>query len=94
MYAMLVHFVMHAGVGGNNEILYIGVWGDAVAAERNRDDAIQQAVKRFRKILKKYNLGKVPELSKSRYSASKTYIMKPKPRYCILRRIEKEDIEN
>lgn len=93
MYAMLVHFVLHAGVGGNNEILYIGVWGDAVAAERNRDDAIQQAVKRFRKILEKYNLGKVPELSRSRYSASKTYVMKPKPSHCILRKIEEDNEE-
>ena len=93
MYAMLVHFVMHAGVGGNNEILYIGVWGDAVAAERNRDDAIQQAVKRFRKILEKYNLGKVPELSRSRYSASKTYVMKPRPSHCISRKIEEDNEE-
>lgn len=93
MYAMLMHFVMHAGVGGNNENLYKGVWGDAIAAEDNRDDAVQQAIKRFRKILDKYNLGKVPELSKSRYSVSKTYVMKPKPRYCILRRIEKDNEE-
>ncbi len=90
MYAMLFHFVINSGVGGDTERLYIAVWGDAVAAEDNRDQAVQQAVKRFRIILKNYNLGIVPELSKSRYAASKTYVMKPKPQYCILRRIEKE----
>lgn len=91
MYALLFHFVINSGVGGDTERLYIAVWGDAVAAEDNRDQAVQQAVKRFRIILKNYNLGIVPELSKSRYAASKTYVMKPRPNYCILRRIEKEE---
>lgn len=92
-YALLLHFVKNDGVGGNALQVYEDVWGDRNAAEENIEGAVYQAMRRFRKKVKKNMLGDVPWSLNNHYSISKTYIMKPRPRYCILMKIKKEKKE-
>jgi hypothetical protein len=91
-YALLLYFVENEGVGGNFLQIYDNLW-EAKVSEDKVKDAVEKAVSRFRMIIKRYGLGDVPGISKNRYSTTKAYIMKPKPKYCILRKIEKDNEE-
>jgi|GEM_PF-6130164 len=92
-YAMLIHFVTREGAGGNTETIYNNVWGESSPSGDDLNNAVEGAVTRFRRLLKKYKIGEVPSLKKNMYDISKAYVMRPKPRYCILKRIKKEKEE-
>lgn len=90
-YSLLRHFVGRKGIGGNKMEIYKGVWendpdgGDDIKINRSVDTALT----RFRDILQKYGIGKIPP---RKDSIRKVYILSPKRAYCILRKIEDKEI--
>lgn len=91
-YAMLLYFVENEGIGGDFLRIYDNLW-EAHVAEDKVKGVVETAVSRFRIKVEKNGMGSVPWSSKNSYSISKTYIMKPKPKYCVLKKIEKEKKE-
>lgn len=94
MYSTFCHFVENGGIGGGKMEIYRGVWEDftGAAIEENISGAVDVAMKRFRDILQKYKIGKIVIKSAGVYSSKKTYILEPKRTYCVLKKIENEEI--
>lgn len=90
-YSLLRHFVENEGIGGNKMNIYESVWEDNPDAvdDIKINSTVDANLSRFRDLLQKCGIGNI---SIRKDGIRRVYILGPKRAYCILRKVENEEI--